>query len=70
MKTIRVTVVEELTERTTIDIEVEDDFDLEDQDGLKDFFENAFTEGAYREAPNTKEYNIEERHFTDPEILP
>lgn len=72
MKTLRVTVVEDLVERTTIDIEVEDNFDLDamDDEAVDDFCETAFTAEAYKEVPLTKEYDIRERYFTDVEVLP
>lgn len=71
MKTLRVTVVEDLVERTTIDIRVAGDFDLKDgTPEMNDFLEGAFIEGDYKEVPNTKEYNIDERYFIDPEVLP
>lgn len=66
---IRATVREEVLERETLDFEVPDDLDIEDEDALQAYLEMAFVEGSYRVVPNTKELAIEERAFFDPELL-
>ena len=69
LRTIRVSVREDVVERQTIDVEVPDDLDIHDTEALQELFEEAFVTGAYREVPNTNDVAVEERVFFDPEVL-
>ena len=66
---IRVTVREEVTERTTMDFEVPSDLDIYDTELLQEYLEGAFVHGHCNEVPNTREVAITERVFFDPELL-
>ncbi|MBT2325519.1 hypothetical protein J7E62_24605 [Variovorax paradoxus] len=69
MRTIRVSVREDVIERQTIEVEVEDDFELDDTEALQEALEEVFVTGAYRVVPNTNDVSVEGRVFFDPEEI-
>lgn len=60
-QTLKVRVIEEITETQEIEVEAPDDLDINDQDALHDFLEEAYVQGAYNEL--TKYVAINERDF-------
>jgi hypothetical protein len=69
VRTIRVTVREEVTERQTIEVDIDPDLDLDDVDAVHAVLEEAWTGGGYREVPNSKEVSVDERDWTEVEEI-
>lgn len=63
-RTIKVKVIEEITETRIIEIEVADGVDLADEDVRRELFENAYVEGDYRTVDGETSIAVTERDFT------
>lgn len=68
MKTIRASVHEDIAERRTIEVEVEDDFDTSNTEAVEAALEEAFVQGDFREIPKSSGVSVEERYFFDIEV--
>jgi len=71
-RTLRVSVREEITERSTIEVAIPDHLDIADQEALNEFLEEVWTgatDREYIEVKNTKELAINDRVFFEPEVL-